>query len=101
VFPVLDPQGELSGVILFDDIRLFFTERNLPKNAIVAQDLVAPNLVTCHPDEDLSSALHKLRQSMQVELVVVENEGSRKLAGIIGRRDILSLYQDRLRQRGN
>jgi CBS domain-containing protein len=38
---------------------------------------------------------------MQVELVVVENEGSRKLAGIIGRRDILSLYQDRLRQRGN
>ncbi len=100
VFPVLDPQGDLRGVIVFDDIRLFFTERNLPKTAIVAQDLLAHNLVTCYPDEDLSSALHKLRQSMQVELVVVETDGSRKPAGIIGRRDILALYQDRVRLRG-
>jgi CIC family chloride channel protein len=100
VFPVLDPQGDLRGVIVFDDIRLFFTERNLPKTAIVAQDLLAHNLVTCYPDEDLSSALHKLRQSMQVELVVVETDGSRKPAGIIGRRDILALYQDRVRLPG-
>ena len=37
VFPVVDTQGELQGVILFDDIRLFFTERNLPRQAVVAQ----------------------------------------------------------------
>ncbi len=97
VFPVLDAQGELHGVILFDDIRLFFTERNFPKYAVIAQDLLAQNLVTVTPDEDLASALQKLRQSMQVELVVVEQKGSRKVVGILGRRDILSTYQDRVR----
>jgi CIC family chloride channel protein len=97
VFPVLDAHGDLHGVILFDDIRLFFTERNLPTNAVVAQDLLAQNLVTVTPDEDLASALQKLRQSMQVEMVVVEQKGSRKVVGILGRRDILSTYQDRVR----
>jgi CIC family chloride channel protein len=99
VFPVLDAQGELYGVILFDDIRLFFTERNFPKHVVIAQDLLAQNLVTVTPDEDLASALQKLRQSMQVELVVVEQKGSRKVVGILGRRDILSTYQDRVRTR--
>ena len=97
VFPVLDAQGELYGVILFDDIRLFFTERNFPKHVVIAQDLLAQNLVTVTPDEDLASALQKLRHSMQVELVVVEQKGSRKVVGILGRRDILSTYQDRVR----
>jgi CIC family chloride channel protein len=97
VFPVLDAQGELHGVILFDDIRLFFTDRDIPRHAVIAQDLLAQNLVTVTPDEDLASALQKLRQSMQVELVVVKHKGSRKVVGILGRRDILATYQDRVR----
>jgi CIC family chloride channel protein len=97
VFPVLNAQGELHGVILFDDIRLFFTERNLPKQAVIAQDLLAQNLVTVTPDEDLASAMQKLRQAMQVEMVVVEREGSRHVVGIVGRRDVLSTYHDRVR----
>jgi CIC family chloride channel protein len=101
VFPVLNAQGELRGVILFDDIRLFFTERNLPSSAVVAQDLLAKNLVTIHLNEDIASVMRKLQESMQVELIVVEQEGSRKAVGILGRRDILSVYQDRVQQRGN
>jgi len=97
VFPVLDAQEELRGVILFEDIRLFFTERNLPTKAVVAQDLLARNLVTIHLNEDMASVMRKLQESMQVELVVVEQEGSRKVAGILGRRDILSTYEDRVR----
>jgi chloride channel protein, CIC family len=99
LFPVLDAQGELHGVILFDDIRLFFTERNFPTNTVVAQDLMAKNLVTIHLNEDIASVMRKLQESMQVELVVVEQEGSRKVAGILGRRNILSVYQDRVQQR--
>ena len=99
VFPVVDAQGELQGVILFDDIRLFFTERNLPRQAVVAQDLLTPNLVTVHPDEDLMSALWKFRETVQVELVVVERENPRRVVGILSRRDVLSTYQDRVQQR--
>jgi CIC family chloride channel protein len=99
VFPVVDAQGELQGAILFDDIRLFFTERSLPARAVVAQDLLTPNLVTTHPGDDLATAMQKLRQSMQVELIVVEHEGSRRVLGILGRRHVLSMYQDRVQQR--
>jgi CIC family chloride channel protein len=99
VFPVVDTQGELQGVILFDDIRLFFTERNLPRQAVVAQDLLTPNLVTVHPDEDLMSALRKFRETLQVELVVVERENPRRVVGVLSRRDVLSTYQDRVQRR--
>jgi len=101
VFPVLDAQEELCGVIQFDDIRMFFTERNLPSQTVVAQDLVAANLVTVHLDEDLTSASLKFREAIQVELVVVEHEGSRRVAGILGRRDLLAKYQERLQQKGH
>jgi len=97
VFPVLDAGGDLRGVILFDDIRLFFTERNFPSSVIVAEDLLAKNLVTIHLNEDIASVMRKLQDSMQVELVVVDQDGSRKVAGILGRRHILSVYQDRVR----
>jgi CIC family chloride channel protein len=99
VFPVLDALGDIQGVILFDDIRLFFTERNFPKQVVIAQDLLAQNLVTVTPDEDLASAMQKLRQAMQVEMVVVEREGSRRVVGIVGRRDVLSTYHDRVHHR--
>jgi CIC family chloride channel protein len=99
LFPVIDARGELQGVILFDDIRLFFTERNLPRQAVVAQDLLTPNLVTVHPDEDLMSALRKFRETVQVELVVVERENPRRVVGILSRRDVLSTYQDRVQRR--
>ena len=99
VFPVLDAAGGLQGVILFDDIRLFFTERNLPKQAVVAEDLLTPNLVTVHPDEDLMSTLKKFRETEQVELVIVKHENPRRVVGILSRRDVLSTYQDRVQRR--
>jgi CIC family chloride channel protein len=98
VFPVLDARGELHGAILFDDIRLFFTERDMPSNVVVAQDLLAKNLVTAHLNEDLDSVMRKLHDSMQVELIVVDQDGSQNVAGILGRRHILSVYQDRVRK---
>jgi chloride channel protein, CIC family len=99
VFPVLDTRGEMQGVILFDDIRLFFTERNLPHQAVVAEDLLTPNLVTVDPDEDLMSTLKKFRETEQVELVIVEHDNPRRVVGILSRRDVLSTYQDRVQRR--
>jgi len=99
LFPIVDGQGILRGVILFDDIRMFFTERNFPKQAVVAQDLMAGNLLTIHPDEDLASASLKFQQTAQEELVVVESEESRRVVGILGRRHLLGKYQDIIQPR--
>ncbi|HVM61772.1 MAG TPA: chloride channel protein [Verrucomicrobiae bacterium] len=98
VFPVLNAQDEIRGVILLDDLRSFLTLRDVPSHAIIAHDLLSPQFVTVHPDEDLKAAVQKLRESRQMELVVVEHEGSPKVAGILGRHDILGAYQDHVRQ---
>jgi len=95
-FPVLDDGGVLQGVIFFDDIRIFFTERRLPANAVVAQDLQAPTTTVVSLDEDLASALRKFRITMHSELPVVEAKDSKKVVGVLSRRDVIVAYHDRL-----
>ena len=99
VFPVLDDRGQLYGVIYFDDIRIFFTERGLPSRAVVALDLLSPSFTTIRQDEDLSAALRKFRTTGQSELPVVEGDGSLKVIGVLSRRDVITAYHDRLYQR--
>jgi CBS domain-containing protein len=45
------------------------------------------------------SALRKFRETLQVELVVVERENPRRVVGVLSRRDVLSTYQDRVQRR--
>ena len=95
-FPVLNDDGGLSGVIFFDDIRLFFSERGLPSPAVVAQDLVAGTLTVVAKDENLASALQKLRTTMREELPVVDTESSLHPVGVLSRRDVIAAYHDRV-----
>ena len=96
VFPVLEDGDLLHGIIYFDDIRVFFTERGLPSRAVVAQDLLAASYSVVTPEEDLASALRKFRTSRLEELPVVEAEGSRHFVGILRRRDVIAAYHDRV-----
>jgi CIC family chloride channel protein len=96
IFPVLEDGGLLHGIIYFDDIRVFFTERGLPSRAVVAQDLLAASDTVVALDEDLAMALRKFRMSRLEELPVVETEGSRRFVGILSRRDVISAYHDRM-----
>jgi len=97
VFPVLDSQSALQGVVLFDDLRKYFLDRDLPKE-MVAQDLLAKSFVTVSLDEDLSSALRKFRETAHDELVVVEQPGSAHAVGVLSRHDVIASYYDRMHQ---
>jgi CIC family chloride channel protein len=99
VFPVLNQDGTLHGVIYFDDIRLLFNEQGLPVQMVVAEDLMNASVTVVSLEEDLASALRKFRATMQRELPVVEAEGSSQVVGVIGRRDILTTYHDKLYRR--
>jgi chloride channel protein, CIC family len=96
IFPVLEEGELLYGIIYFDDIRVFFTERGLPSRAVVAQDLLATSYTTVALDEDLASALRKSRTSRLEELPVVETDGSRRFVGLLSRRDVIVAYHDRM-----
>ncbi len=95
VFPVLNSKNALDGVILFDDVRRYFMDRD-PPHDVVARDLLAKSFVTVSLDEDLSSALRKFRETMHDELVVVEQPCSTHLMGVLRRQDVIALYYDRM-----
>jgi CIC family chloride channel protein len=95
VFPVLDDAEKLCGVIPFQNIRFFFTERQVPVHAVVAADLVAPAFSAVTLREDLASALRKFRLARLEELPVVEDESSLRIVGVLNRRDVLAAYHDR------
>jgi chloride channel protein, CIC family len=95
-FPVLDDSGALHGVIFFDDIRIFFSERGLPSRVVVAQDLIAASFAVVTMQEDLASALRKFRTTMREELPVVDAEGSLHVVGVLNRRDVITAYHDKM-----
>ncbi len=96
VFPVLDDAGGLHGVIDFDEIRIFFTERSMPSRVVVAQDLLAPTFAVVSLDEDLASVLRKFRTTLLEELPVVETKGSLHVVGVLSRRNVIAAYLDRI-----
>ena len=98
VFPVLNAEGLLAGVIYFDDIRIFFTEHNLPPSAVAAQDLLAPEVIIINWEDDLAAALRKFRLARHEELPVVAATDPRRVIGVLSRHDVLVAYHNRISQ---
>ena len=96
VFPVLDDEGGLHGVIDFDEIRIFFTERSMPSRVVVAQDLLAPAFAVVSLEEDLASVLRKFSTTLLEELPVVDTQGSSRVVGVLSRRNVIAAYLDRI-----
>lgn len=97
VFPVLNADAILTGVLYFDDIRIFFTERGLPARAVVAQDLLATDATTIALEEDLATALRKFRTAQREELLVVSAAHPQRAVAVLSRHHVLVAYHDRIR----
>ncbi len=94
VFPVIDGDGALQGVIEFHNIRVFYSKDCPPSDAVVAQDLLSPTFAVVNLDDDLAAALRKFRTERLEELPVVESKDSVRLVGVLNRRDVLAAYHD-------
>jgi CIC family chloride channel protein len=96
LFPIVEDGALLRGVIDFHDIRVFLTEHAVQPHLLVADDLRAPEVRVVAIDEDLASALRKFYVTPLEELPVVESEDSRKLVGILSRRDVIAAYHHQM-----
>jgi len=94
VFPIIDGGEGLIGVVSMRDLRIFLTERGVPPELLVAEDLRAPEYRTVAPDEDLASALRKLYSTGLDELPVVEEGG--KVIAMLNRHDVIAAYHHRM-----
>jgi CIC family chloride channel protein len=90
-FPVTDGGGDLVGVVSIRDL-----ERALATGALtgkkVADIATTDGLLVAYPDEPMWEALKRLGTRDLGRLPVVPEEGSRRLVGVIRRRDIVGAY---------
>ncbi|HQH73558.1 MAG TPA: hypothetical protein PK360_15900, partial [bacterium] len=86
----------IVGVFSMEDLCLLFLEEQM-QDLIVAMDIANGDFEYAVPEEDLHSVLRKLTDLVTDEIPVLDR-ASRKFLGTVRRRDILSLYSQRLYQ---
>lgn len=93
-FPVLDKHNRLVGVVTLND---YHNAKKLPPFAPVDK-FCSHNLLTASPEDDLSTALKKMRIRDIGRLPVVSDQDPTQMVGIITRSDILEAYEIALRR---
>jgi CIC family chloride channel protein len=89
--PVLDEAGKLIGIVCIRDLER--AEATGPLAGRTVADIATiENLVTVTPEEAMDQALRRLGGQDIGHLPVVAERGSRRLVGMLHRRDIIRAY---------
>lgn len=94
-FYLNDQHGALNGVVSFRDIRPYLLEEGL-WDLVRAKDIATMNPVSVTPGESLFDVLNKFGYKNVAVLPVIDDPHSRKLIGIIHRKEVLEAYQRRI-----
>jgi len=90
-FPVVNEDGELTGIFSIADVREILVERDLD-NLLIIREIADENVSSVTLNENLASALRKFTESEVDKLPVVDSENNRRLLGMIRRRDVIGSY---------
>lgn len=94
-FPVVDGAQRLTGIFSVNDVRTILFEPGLER-VVVMKDIARPDVIKVSPAEDLASVLRKFTIRNLDELPVVAQEDETRLLGMISRRQVIALYNQRL-----
>jgi len=97
-FIVVDRQGNLSGVLSFQDIRSLLSQHTLD-NLVIAQDVVSPDTVTLQTDDDLEKAYLLFGRGDYALIPVMSSSTSRKVVGVVRRTNLIDYYNRQLIER--
>lgn len=95
VYPVVDLNGLLLGLVSSEDVRSTFQSYGFRKR-IVASDLAHFDGVGVVPEDSLETALRLTVRFAIPELPVVDSTNQRQILGILSKADIIKAYHDRL-----
>jgi len=94
-FVVTDRHERMKGVISFQDIRNLLSEHQLDY-LVIAQDLVLPETVVLHENDDLEDAHIRFGQRDLMLIPVVDRADSSRVVGVLRRDDLIDFYNKRL-----
>ena len=101
LYPVVDADQRLRGVITRNDLRRWLAEPH-PADETLGDVVQQP--VVAHPDEPLRVVVYRMAETGLTRFPVVDRGDDRKLVGVIGLQDLLSartrnLAEERDRER--
>ena len=103
LFPIVDPQGDMLGVVTRGDLDTWASRRDGDDGTRTLADIArAP--VTAFPDESLRVVVHRMAETGLTRMPVVERDDPRKMVGRIALEDLLKarvrhLEEERRRER--
>ena len=98
-FPIVDSDGLLSGIVSIQDFRQWLFQEDI-KDLILVKEFATLDVTTVRPDDNLYDVVKILGQRPAEILPVVEAAGSRKIVGILSRRDVINAYNKAVSEGG-
>lgn len=92
IFPVVDKDDKLLGIVQLDDLRADMFDRSKYGNPIIFY--MVPPMDTIHPNEQKQSALDKFEQTRAWMLPVVDSDG--RYLGFVSKSRILEAYRQQM-----
>jgi CBS domain-containing protein len=108
LFPTLDANGALAGVVTRRDLERAASEHGgNGTNGVAARPLaevVRPKVVTAHADESLRVVVHRMAETGRTRIPVVDAADPRRLVGLLTLKDMLKargrhIEEERRRER--
>ena len=94
-FPVVDRDGNLTGILSITDLRNAMAETHL-HSLLVAKDIATYGVMTVTMDDSLNTALGLMATADVRELPVVSKDDGRRVISIISRKDITRTYHEEI-----
>ena len=94
-FPIVDHNGRMTGIFSLNDLREVLYDQELV-DLVVAQDLSPERVLVVTPGDTLHRALGLVTMKNIDEIPVVDDDSSRRLLGMLSRRDIIAAYHHKV-----
>ena len=92
-YPVVDSGGRVIGIISINDLKDFLFERDSLSTLLIAGDLINADFESLLLDDNCYAAIEKMNKYQLEGLPVVDDLSSKKIIGMIWRKEIQDAYQ--------
>jgi CBS domain-containing protein len=89
LYPVIDPQSRLVGVVTRTDLQQLLDGRRPTAEGPPLSRLIQPEPTVAYPDEPLRAVVYRMAETGLTRFPVIEREGG-KLVGIVALFDLLA-----------
>ena len=94
-FPVMDQNQRMVSIFSINDVRGVLFSQEI-EELVVMKDIGTSSIIATTPSEDLNTVLHKCTIKNIDSLPVVADDDPGKLIGMLGRREVISFYNQKL-----